>query len=180
MQILKEALVPGIDALAKKFKTNEFFIPELLCGVRAFQSGLDIIKPLLSGEESYFLGVAVIGTVKGDIHDLGKNLVAIMLEAAGFQVEDLGTDVSAEAFADAVKTHQANIVCLSALLTTTMTQMPEVIGKLEERGLRNRVKVLVGGAVINQGFAERIGADGYAKDAPAAAVLAKSLYAIVK
>lgn len=175
MQILKEALVPGVDVLTEKFKTNEIFIPELLCGVRAFQKGLDIIKPLISAEDGFSLGVAVIGTVSGDIHDLGKNIVAIMLESAGFQVVDLGIDVSADAFADAVQIHQASIVGLSALLTTTMTYMPEVISKLEERGLKNRVKVIVGGAVINQSFADRIGADGYAKDAPAAVVLAKSL-----
>lgn len=175
MQILKEALIPGVDALTEKFKTNEFFIPELLCGVRAFQKGLDIIKPLITAEEDFSLGVAVIGTVKGDIHDLGKNIVAILLEAAGFQVVDLGTDVSAESFADAVETYQANIICLSALLTTTMTYMPEVISKLEECGLRKRVKVMVGGAVINQVFADRIGADGYSKDASSAVLLAKSL-----
>lgn len=175
LQIMKEALVPGVDALSERFKINEIFIPELLCGVRAFQKGLNIIKPLIAAEECYSLGVAVIGTVKGDIHDIGKNIVAIMLEAAGFKVVDLGTDVSAESFADAVTTYQANLICISALLTTTMTYMPEVISKLEELGLRKRVKVMVGGAVINQVFADRIGADGYSKDASAAVLLAKSL-----
>lgn len=175
MLILKAALVPGVDALTEKFRTNEFFIPELLCGVKAFQKGLDIIKPLIAAEEGFSLGVVVLGTVQGDIHDLGKNIVGVMLEATGFEVVDLGTDVSAETFADAVKKYKPKIVGLSALLTTTMTYMAEIINKLAECGLRNSVKVMVGGAVINQAFADRIRADGYAKDAPAAVVLAKSL-----
>lgn len=175
MDIMNKALVAGIDAVGEKFKSNEYFIPELVCGVKAFQKGLTIIKPLITNKNNFSLGTAVIGTVKGDMHDIGKNIVAIMLEAAGFQVFDLGADVSAQAFADAAEAYQADIIALSALLTSTMIYMPEILSELEERGLRNRVKVMVGGAVINQAFADRIGADGYSKDATEAVILAKSL-----
>ncbi len=175
MNIMNEALVAGIDAVGEKFKSNEYFIPELVCGVKAFQKGLTLIKPLITNKTDCFLGTAVIGTVKGDMHDIGKNIVAIMLEAAGFQVFDLGADVSAQAFADAAEAYQADIIALSALLTSTMVYMPEILNKLEERGLRSSVKVMVGGAVINQAFADRIGADGYSKDATEAVILAKNL-----
>ena len=175
MQIMNQALVTGIDAVGEKFKTHEYFIPELVCGVKAFQKGLTIVKPLIATDAGYSLGTAVIGTVKGDMHDIGKNIVAIMLESSGFHVIDLGADVSAEEFANAVEMHKPNILALSALLTSTMVYMPEILQKLEERGLRNHVKVMVGGAVINQSFAERIGADGYSKDATEAVALAKQL-----
>jgi 5-methyltetrahydrofolate--homocysteine methyltransferase len=173
--IINQALVVGINAVGDRYKSGEYFIPEMLCGAKAMQKGMEYVKPLIQAEVNPCLGKVVIGTVAGDIHDIGKNIVAIMLEAAGFQVYDLGCDVSPQAFAAAVKEHEADLLGMSALLTTTMFSMKKTLDELQEQGLREKVKVMIGGAVVNQDFAVKIGADGYAGDSAAAVDLAKSL-----
>ena len=173
--IIKEGFVPGMAVIGERFKNNEIYVPEVLIAARAMKTGLGIVKPLLSEAESQdHLGTVVIGTVKGDLHDIGKNLVAMMLEGAGFEVIDLGVDVSPERFAAAVTEHNAQFLCLSALLTTTMVQMEDTIKELEAQNIRDRVKVLVGGAPVTDHFAEEIGADGYAPDSSTAVEVAKS------
>lgn len=174
--ILQQGLLPSMSELGERFKNNEVFVPEVMRSANAFNEALKLLKPLMVDEDDSAEAVtAVIGTVAGDKHDIGKNLVAIMLQGAGLKVVDLGSDVSADAFADAVTEHSAKLVALSALLTTTMPNQGEVIRVLEERGLRDKVKVIVGGAPVTQEFADRIGADGYSPDAGSAAQLAKSL-----
>ena len=174
--ILQQGLLPSMSELGERFKNNEVFVPEVMRSANAFNEALRILKPLMVDEEDGSEAVtAVIGTVAGDKHDIGKNLVAIMLQGAGLKVVDLGSDVSAERFADAVAEHSARLVALSALLTTTMPNQGEVIRVLEQRGLRDKVKVIVGGAPVTQEFADRIGADGYSPDAGSAAELAKNL-----
>ncbi|NLM96132.1 MAG: cobalamin-binding protein, partial [Halanaerobiaceae bacterium] len=159
----------GMTIIGEKFKKNEVFVPEVLIAARAMNGGMEILKPKLveAGVES--IGKVVIGTVKGDLHDIGKNLVKMMMEGAGFEVIDLGVDVSAESFANAVEEHEPVILGLSALLTTTMPQMKATIEHLKERGLRDKVYVMVGGAPVTANFAEEIGADAYSKDAATAA-----------
>ena len=175
-QIIKEGLIPGMAAVGERFKKNEIYVPEVLIAARAMQAGLSIVKPLLTeAEAAERLGVVCIGTVKGDLHDIGKNLVAMMLEGAGFEVIDLGVDVAPEKFVQAVKEHNADFVALSALLTTTMVNMKETIQALTDAGLRDSVKVLVGGAPVTQAFADDIGADGYAPDSGTAVDVAKKL-----
>ncbi|NLY52147.1 MAG: cobalamin-binding protein [Firmicutes bacterium] len=175
-QIIKEGLIPGMAVVGERFKKNEIYVPEVLIAARAMQAGLGIVKPLLTeAEAAEKLGTVCIGTVKGDLHDIGKNLVAMMLEGAGFEVIDLGVDVAPEKFVDAVKEHNANFVALSALLTTTMVNMKETIQALTDAGLRESVKVLVGGAPVTQAFADDIGADGYAPDSGTAVDVAKKL-----
>ena len=164
-QIIKEGLIPGMAVIGERFKKNEIYVPEVLIAARAMQAGLAIVKPLLTeAEAADKLGVVCIGTVKGDLHDIGKNLVAMMLEGAGFEVIDLGVDVAPEKFVEAVKEHNADFVALSALLTTTMVNMKETIQALTDAGLRDSVKVLVGGAPVTQAFTDDMGADGYAPD----------------
>jgi len=163
--------------IGQRFEEGKAFVPELLIAARAMKGALEILKPLLKGDKSKLLGTVAIGTVKGDLHDIGKNLVASMLEGCGFEVINLGIDVSSDKFIETVKEHNVNIICLSALLTTTMTYMKEVIEALENAGLRNKVKVMVGGAPINEHFAQGIGADGYGSNANAAVALAKKLMA---
>lgn len=168
-QILDEGLLSAMTDVGERFKNNEIFVPEVLVAARAMNAGIDLLKPHLvqaSDEES---GVAVIGTVRGDLHDIGKNLVKLMIEGRGIRVIDLGADVSPEAFAEAVAEHNADIVCCSALLTTTMSEMKNVIELLTERGLRSKVKVMVGGAPVNQAFCDAIQADCYTEDAASAA-----------
>lgn len=174
--IINEYMASAMREIGNRFETGRAFVPELLMSARAMKGALNILKPLLaaSGTDSG-LGKIVIGTVKGDLHDIGKNLVASMLEGSGFEVINLGTDISAEKFVAAVKEHQAKIVCLSALLTTTMGYMQTIIQALEESGLRNQVKVMIGGAPISEAFARQIGADGYSENANAAVALARSL-----
>lgn len=173
-EILDSGMVSGMDVVGKQFKNFEIFLPEVLISARAMKAGMEIIKPLLvkSGEE--MLGNFVIGTVKGDLHDIGKNIVAAMLEGAGFQIIDLGVDVPPEKYYKAVIDNNAGFLGLSALLTTTMTGMKNVIDMLTKNNVRDKVKVIVGGAPMTNEFAKKIGADGYAQDAPSAVDLCKN------
>jgi 5-methyltetrahydrofolate--homocysteine methyltransferase len=174
-EILQGGLIAGMDEVGKDFKAGDLFVPEVLIAARAMHAGMDILRPLLAEGEVPTAGRYVIGTVKGDLHDIGKNLVKMMLEGAGFQTVDLGTDVSAEDFIAAVREHQPRLMGMSALLTTTMVQMKAIIEALEEAGLRDSVKVMIGGAPVTSAFAEEIGADAYAPDAATAVDVARSL-----
>lgn len=174
-EILKEGLIVGMDVVGEKMENEEMFIPEVLMSAKAMGSAVEILKPHLSAEDAASKGIVVIGTVKGDLHDIGKNLVAMLLESAGLDVHNVGVDIGPDQFAAAVKEKNANLLCLSALLTTTMPMMKSTIAALVESGVRDSVKVLVGGAPVTQGFADDIGADGYAPDAGSAAKLAKSM-----
>ncbi|MGI6200889.1 MAG: cobalamin B12-binding domain-containing protein [Christensenellales bacterium] len=173
--ILNDALIPGMNEIGILFKNNEVYVPEVLIAARAMYAGLNLIKPILAQQDVQPIGKVAIGTVKGDLHDIGKNLVAMMLEGAGFGVIDLGIDVSPEKFLDAVVNQGANIVAMSALLTTTMPGMKDTVEAITAAGLRDKVKIMVGGAPVTQSFADEIGADGYAPDAASAADLAKEL-----
>jgi len=172
--ILNEGLVVGMNELGEAFKNGEVYVPEVLVAARAMKTGTELIKPLLMAENVQSLGVVAIGTVEGDLHDIGKNLVGMMLEGAGFTVMDLGQDVKPEQFVQAVR-DGAQIIGMSALLTTTMPNMSETIKALQAAGLRDQVKVMIGGAPITQEYADQIGADGYSTDAASAAELAKRL-----
>lgn len=174
-QILNEALIPAMDVVGKLFKEGEYFVPEVLVAAKAMQACMDLIEPLLVGSGVKKLGKAVTGTIEGDLHDIGKNLVGMMLKGAGFDVVDLGVDVTAERFVEAVKIEKPDFVMISALLTSTMINMPKVIEALEKEGLRNKVKVLVGGAPVSQSYADEIGADGYAEDSSSAVELVRKL-----
>ncbi|MCG3198621.1 MAG: Methionine synthase [bacterium] len=178
-ELLDKTLIPAMDEVGRLFETNEYFVPELLISARAMKSALELIKPLLAEKGAEPAGRVAIGTVKGDLHDIGKNLVAAMLEGGGFEVVDLGVDVSPEAFVTAAKDKGASIIALSALLTTTMPAMKKVVAALEEAGIRERVKVMIGGAPITQRYADEIGADGYSDNASGAVALARSLAAKV-
>jgi 5-methyltetrahydrofolate--homocysteine methyltransferase len=173
--ILNEALIPGMDIVGERMESGEMFIPEVLMSAQAMASVVEVLKPLLADGDIVSAGKVVIGTVQGDLHDIGKNLVAMMLESAGFEVIDLGVDVSPEQFVEAVSANDANFIALSALLTTTMDTMRRTISLVEEKGLKDKVKVLVGGAPVNQAFADEIGASGYAADAGSASKLAKTM-----
>lgn len=175
--IINEALVPGMAVVGEKFKNNEFYIPEVLVAARAMNAAMAIVKPLIVGDQLKPLGKVVIGTVRGDLHDIGKNLVMMMLEGAGFEIVDLGVDVAPEKFVEAAKANSADIVAMSALLTTTMPAMKDTIAALEESGLRDKVKVIIGGAPVTQSYADSIGADGYAPDAASAVDKVKELLA---
>ncbi len=173
--IFREALVPGMDVVGKKMKAQEYYIPEVLLSARAMKGAAEILRPLIAqNPDAQPTGRVVAGTVAGDLHDIGKNLVCMMLEGAGFEVIDLGTNVSPDKFVQACKDRNANMVALSALLTTTMVRMSEVVKALDAAGLRGKVKVMVGGAPVTQRFADEIGADGYAPDAAGAADLGKA------
>ncbi|MGI5878492.1 MAG: corrinoid protein [Christensenellales bacterium] len=178
--ILNEGLIAGMSEIGELFKRNEVYVPEVLIAARAMYAGLDLLKPILAESGVEPAGVVVIGTVKGDLHDIGKNLVSMMMEGAGFKVIDLGVDVSPEKFVSAVENDGASIVAMSALLTTTMPGMKNTIAALEQAGLRKSIRVMVGGAPVTQNFADEIGADGYAPDAASAADLAKKLIADLK
>lgn len=173
--IINKYMSRAMEDIGKRFEEGKAFVPELLMAARAMKGALDLLKPLMKGAASHRLGKVVIGTVKGDLHDIGKNLVASMLEGCGFEVINLGTDISSEKFITAIKENQAQILCLSALLTTTMNYMQEVIDTLEKSGIRQEVKVMIGGAPVSESFARQIGADGYSDNANAAVTLAKSL-----
>ena len=173
--IINEYMSRAMEDIGKRFEEGKAFVPELLMAARAMKGALDLLKPLMKGAASHRLGKVVSGTVKGDLHDIGKNLVASMLEGCGFEVINLGTDISSEKFITAIKENQAQILCLSALLTTTMNYMQEVIDALEKTGIRQEVKVMIGGAPVSESFARQIGADGYSDNANAAVTLAKSL-----
>jgi len=171
--IMKQALIPAMDEVGDEFQRGEAFVPEMLIAARAMQGGLDVLKPLLAESGVEPLGKVVMGTVKGDLHDIGKNLVVMVLEGAGFEVVDLGVDVSPQQFVEAVKEHNPQIVGLSALLTTTMLAMRDTIDAVKEAGLREGVKIMVGGAPLRQEYAEEIGADFYGPDSTAARNYAK-------
>lgn len=173
--ILDDALIPGMMVVGEKFKNNEYYVPEVLIAARAMYASLDLLRPILSQSDVEPIGTVVIGTVKGDLHDIGKNLVRMMLEGGGFKVIDLGVDVAPEKFIEAIKEHNADILAMSALLTTTMPSMKLTIDALTEANLRDKVKVMVGGAPVTQEWAEEIGADGYAPDAASAVDKAKEL-----
>jgi len=175
--IITNQLIPAMAEVGDRFARNEFYVPEMLIAARAMQGGLAILKPLLVEDEVVSAGRVVIGTVKGDLHDIGKNLVTMMLEGAGFEVTDLGVDVAPQKFAKAVKESQVQIVALSALLTTTMTMMKDTIATLTETGVRDQVKVIIGGAPVTKSYADEIGADGYADDAGGAVKAVKALLA---
>jgi corrinoid protein of di/trimethylamine methyltransferase len=176
-KVLEEGMMAGMDVVGQKFKNNEIYVPEVLIAARAMNAGITILRPLLVGEDVKPVGTVVIGTVKGDLHDIGKNLVKMMMEGKGFNVVDMGTDVSADAFVAAAKENDADIICCSALLTTTMTEMKSVVETAEKAGIRDRVKVMVGGAPVTQQFCESIGADAYTPDAASAAEKAVELVA---
>jgi len=176
--ILDSALVPAMEEVGDLFQRNEYFIPELLVAARAMEGCMAILQPLLSAGDSKPRGVVVIGTVKGDLHDIGKNIVAAMLKGAGFKIVDLGTDVDAAKFAKAVAEHKPDVIGLSALLTTTMREMKSIIDELGGSGLRGGVKVMVGGAPLTQQFADEIGADAFGQDAAEAVKKAKQLVAV--
>ena len=175
--LIFRGLIPGMDVVGEKFRRNEYYVPQVLLSARAMYAGLDLLKPLITGagREGDSLGTVVIGTAQGDLHDIGKNLVAMMLEGAGFKVVNLGRDVSPEKFCAAVEEHGATIVGISALMTTTMPAMKRTIDALVRAGLRDRVKVMIGGAPVSPAFAEEIGADGHARDATLAVSRAKEL-----
>lgn len=173
--ILYKALIPGMNVVAEKFKSGQMFLPEVLAVAGAMKAGMNIVNPLLETATTNARGKIVIGSVRGDMHDIGKNLVAIMLQGAGFDVVDLGTDVRADKFIEAVEKEHPDVVGMSALLTTTMVHMRGVIEALEKKNLRDQVKVIVGGAPISQNFAQEIKADGYARDAAKAVDLVKGL-----
>lgn len=177
--ILHEACIPAMAEVGRLFEEGEKFVPEMLIAARAMQAALNILKPLMTQSESAVLGKVVIGTVAGDLHDIGKNLVGMMLEGAGFQIIDLGTDVAPEKFVEAVRENKPDIIGMSALLTTTVSSIPSTIEALIEAGLRDSVKVMVGGAPITQDFANKIGADGFAPDAGSASRVAKALIGAV-
>lgn len=174
--ILTKALIPGMSAIGERFKKNEIFVPEVLITARAMNAALNILKPVLAQAGVEPIGKAVICTVKGDLHDIGKNLVKMMIEGTGIQVIDLGIDCPPERVVEAVREYQPDIVCLSALLTTTMVNQKATIDALKEAGLRDKVKVMVGGAPVTQAFADEIGADAYTPDAATAAEVARSYF----
>ncbi|MBR5571477.1 MAG: corrinoid protein [Oscillospiraceae bacterium] len=174
-QILNEGLLPGMDVVGQKFKNNEVFVPEVLVAARAMNAGAEILKPLLAEAGVGTPGKMVLGTVKGDLHDIGKNLVKMMVEGKGIEVIDLGVDVSAEAFVEAAKEHNADIIGCSALLTTTMPVMAEVVKAVEAAGLKDKVKVMIGGAPVTEEFCKSVGADYYTSDAASAATVAAEI-----
>lgn len=174
-RILHEGLIAGMNVVAAKFKSGQMFLPEVLAVAGAMKAGMELVKPLLVAGQHKSLGKVVLGTVRGDMHDIGKNLVAIMLQGAGFEVVDLGTDVRVEKFLEAVEREHPDVVGMSALLTTTMVHMKTVIEALRQKELRAGVKVIIGGAPISRNFANEIGADGYARDAATAVDLVREL-----
>ena len=174
-EILDQGLIAGMGVVGEKMENEDMFIPEVLMAAKGMSGAVEILKPLLAAEDMSAMGTVIIGTVKGDLHDIGKNLVAMMLESAGFEVYNLGVDISPDKFVAEVKDRNANMVCLSALLTTTMPMMQQTIDAVVESGLRDRVKIMVGGAPVTQDYANEIGADGYAFDAGSATKLAKAL-----
>jgi 5-methyltetrahydrofolate--homocysteine methyltransferase len=174
-EILNQGLLAGMEVVGRKFGAHEIFLPEVLLSARAMNAGVELLKPLLIAEEVPSLGKVVVGTVKGDLHDIGKNLVGIMLKGAGYEVIDLGADVPPERFVDAAEAEGASVVGLSALLTTTMSGMKNVVDLVKDRGLAGKVKVVVGGAPLSQQFADEIGADAYGYDASNAVEVVKRL-----
>ncbi len=177
LKLVNEYMIPAMDEVGRRFETNEYFVPELLISARAMKASLDLIRPLLIARGDKPAGTVAIGTVRGDLHDIGKNLVASLLEGGGFEVIDLGVNVPPEKFIQTVKEKNANIIAMSALLTTTMPAMRTTIEALKQAGVRDQVKVLIGGAPITQKYADEIGADGYSENAVGAVALAKKAVA---
>jgi corrinoid protein of di/trimethylamine methyltransferase len=173
--IIRDYMIPAMDKIGTMFENCEAFVPELLMSARAMKGSLELIQPLLTASGAESKGKVIIGTVQGDLHDIGKNIVGSMLEGAGFQVINLGNDVSPQKFIEAIRTHNADIVAMSALLTTTMTSMEAVVKGICEAGLRNKVKIMIGGAPVSLRFSDKIGADGYSDNANGAVKLARSL-----
>jgi 5-methyltetrahydrofolate--homocysteine methyltransferase len=176
--LIDQGLIPGMAVVGEKFKNFEYYLPEVLVSARAMKKGMEILRPLLTDRQVSRVGSVAIGTVKDDLHDIGKNLVSMMLEGAGFEVYNLGANVTPESFIQAIREHDCNLVCLSALLTTTMPMMRNTIEALKEAGVRDRVKVMVGGAPVTQDYAMEIEADGYAPDGASAVDKAKELVGI--
>ncbi|MGI6557426.1 MAG: corrinoid protein [Limnochordia bacterium] len=176
--IIQEGLIGGMAVIAERFKKNEIYVPEVLIAARAMHAGLGVLKPLLTESETESAEVFLIGTVKGDLHDIGKNLVAMMMEGAGFRVVDLGVDVPPEKFVEAIREHKPSIVGLSALLTTTMVAMKDTLEAIKASEFKDKVKVMIGGAPVTQNYADEIGADGYAPDASTAVDVAKKLIGV--
>jgi 5-methyltetrahydrofolate--homocysteine methyltransferase len=174
--ILKKGLVGGMEVVGEKFSNGEYFLPDMLMSAQTMKTGMKLIEPQLRGDAAQHLGTVVIGTVKGDMHDIGKNLIAVILEGGGFEVIDLGIDVSPESFTEQAKAHPDAVIGMSALLTTTRESMRSSVNMVRESGLENRI--IVGGAVVNQAFADEIGADGYERDAPKAVQMVKDLLGI--
>jgi 5-methyltetrahydrofolate--homocysteine methyltransferase len=172
--VLNKGLLAGMSVVGERFKKNEIYVPEVLIAARAMKMGTEVLKPLLAESGVEPTGIVVLGTVKGDLHDIGKNLVGMMLEGGGFQVIDLGTDVPSEKFVESARENKAQVIGASALLTTTMTAMKEVVDSLKSSDLGGKVKIMIGGAPVTQAFCDEIGADGYAPDAASAADVAKS------
>ncbi len=172
-ELLNNGLMPGMDHVGVEFKAGNMFVPEVLRSAKAMQESMDILRPILAEKGIETAGKIVLGTVKGDLHDIGKNLVGMMCEGAGFEIIDLGKDIEPEAFVEAVKEHKPNILGMSALLTTTMRTMDRTIKALEEAGVRDTVKIMIGGAPVTQDFANQIGADGYAANAASASDMAR-------
>lgn len=177
-KVLNEGLVAGMSVVGAKFKANEFYVPEVLIAARAMKAGMGILRPILAEKNIKGIGTIVLGTVRGDLHDIGKNLVAMMLEGAGFEIIDLGVDVSPEKFIETAKEKKADVVGLSALLTTTMPSMKDVVKAVGDSGLKDKVKVMIGGAPLTQSYADEIGADGYAPDAASAVDEIKQLLGV--
>ena len=173
--LIQGTMVPAMDEVGKRFETQDYFVSELLLSARAMKGSLDLLRPLLAGRDAAFAGRVAIGTVQGDLHDIGKNLVASMLEGGGFEVIDLGTDVPPQTFVNAIQRQGVQIVALSTLLTVTMASMRRTIDALTAAGVRDRVKVMVGGAPVTQQYADQIGADGYSENASSAVALARRL-----
>lgn len=176
-EIINKYMIKAMEEIGSRFEAGKVFVPNLLMSARAMRGALDILKPLMQGQVDSYIGKVVIGTVKGDLHDIGKNLVASMFEGCGFEVINLGVDVSSEIFISAALENKADIICMSALLTTTMNYMKEVISAIEESELKGKIKVMIGGAPVNDAFAKAIGADAYTSNANAAVTMAKKLIA---
>lgn len=176
--IINDYMIKAMGEIGQRFQDGKAFVPQLLMAARAMKGALELLKPLLAGDASSTVGKVVIGTVKGDLHDIGKNLVASMLEGSGFEVVNIGIDIPADKFIAAVNEHNPDILCMSALLTTTMPYMKTVIDAVAEAGLRDKVKIMVGGAPINQSYADQIGADGYSDNANTAVTKAKELLGV--
>ncbi len=174
-EVLQAGLIAGMDQVGKDFKAGDLFVPEVLIAARAMHAGMNVLRPLLAASGAPSAGKYIIGTVKGDLHDIGKNLVKMMVEGAGFEVIDLGTDVAPEKFVAAVREHQPRLVGLSALLTTTMMGMKTTVEALQAAGLRDSVKIMIGGAPVTEAFAKQVGADAYAPDAATAVDVARGL-----
>jgi methanogenic corrinoid protein MtbC1 len=175
LDLVQNHMVPAMDEVGRRFECEDYFVPELLLAARAMKAALALIRPQLASSGAEPAGRVVIGTVKGDLHDIGKNIVASMLEGGGFEITDLGADVAPEKFVDAVRASRANLVCLSALLTVTMSSMKTTIEALSAAGLRGQAKIMVGGAPVTQRYADEIGADGYGENAAVAVALARKL-----